>query len=427
MTICAETAKAKNVAVFNVKFSENLGDGLIAETIEKDLQQCRGIGQVVTRDLAGRQEYGTSPIRNRAQKLRILGMLPPAMRRLVVQRTLSARLAGLKDDWRKTVAAADHVVIGGGHLFQDDDLNFPSKIGALLDICAEAGTPVSVFAVGVTAKWSKPARDLFGRLTCCRVASVSVRDAASQSNWSRHFRGTSIEVASICLDPVLGMPSPTTATDMSKPVGLCITHPRLIAHHTGFAPPRLLDVFVDATVGLCAAGHNVLLFTNGAQEDEEALGEVISRNAIAPLLSTGRVRKANRPRTPSDLAATIAGMSGLVAHRLHANIAAYAFGIPSVGLGWDEKVQSFFEVTKRSHHFMPIQDLNSTSIVETLGAALEEGIDQETRTRILSEAKDDLRGLGSLIIAANAARSWKARNREDREIVEMRLARVSEG
>lgn len=386
----------QKVAVFNVKYSENLGDGMIAESIEQGLLGHEGIGEVTTLDLAGRWSYGTQATRGRKSKMQILGMMPGAMRRVVVKQALAGRISNLREDWARAIARADHVVIGGGHLFQDDDLNFPSKIGALLDICCDQQVPVSVYAVGVTDNWSAPAMELFGKLRLCRVSSISVRDAESQRNWAHHFSGADTQNASIALDPVLGLKKAASVRH-SKAIGLCITHPQLIAHHAGVLPHDLLDFFADTVERLCGLGHDVVLFTNGAEEDKDACRLVASRAAVARLISEGRVSVDEDFSQPDELIALISRLQGVIAHRLHANIVAFASGIPSVGLGWDPKVESFFELTSRLPHFVPFDHVDSSLVVQRLLAALEEGIDAETRERVRSMARDGLRDLADRI------------------------------
>ena len=124
------------IVVFNVKFSENLGDGILAQCLEKALCRDGGI-EVDTIDLAGRVHFGaTSPHRRSA--VRVLHVLPSFARRLAVTQALRSKLRELGDEWDRKISAADAVVLGGGNLFQDDDLNFPLKIGTLLDrICRQ--------------------------------------------------------------------------------------------------------------------------------------------------------------------------------------------------------------------------------------------------------------------------------------------------
>ncbi|RYD26520.1 MAG: polysaccharide pyruvyl transferase family protein, partial [Lysobacteraceae bacterium] len=62
------------IVVFNVKYSPNLGDGLLSECLEEELRSCGDDVSVVTVDIAGRTDYGTSG-RNRRALLRILEAL----------------------------------------------------------------------------------------------------------------------------------------------------------------------------------------------------------------------------------------------------------------------------------------------------------------------------------------------------------------
>ena len=57
------------LALFNCKFSENLGDGLIAEALEAALRRQLPEVRIECCDLAGRSTYGhtTTPNRSRAQ------------------------------------------------------------------------------------------------------------------------------------------------------------------------------------------------------------------------------------------------------------------------------------------------------------------------------------------------------------------------
>lgn len=54
-----------------------------------------------------------------------------------------------------------------------------------------------------------------------------------------------------------------------------------------------------------------------------------------------------------------------MAHRLHANIVAYGLNIPSIGMNWDKKVESFFELTGRKRYLF---DLSPR--VEKLGTSV---------------------------------------------------------
>jgi hypothetical protein len=52
--------------------------------------------------------------------------------------------------------------------------------------------------------------------------------------------------------------------------------------------------------------------------------------------------------TPADLAVFVAGCDLIIAHRMHACIAAHSFAVPTIGLTWDEKLTSFFALAGRA-------------------------------------------------------------------------------
>ncbi len=56
------------IVVFNVKYSENLGDGLLAQCIEAGLIRGAGHIEVETIDLAGREGFGMGGSGRRASR-----------------------------------------------------------------------------------------------------------------------------------------------------------------------------------------------------------------------------------------------------------------------------------------------------------------------------------------------------------------------
>ncbi len=140
------------IVVFNVKYSENLGDGILAFCIEHGLSQTGGGIEVETVDLAGRHGFGGASSSRRRHLLKLLQGLPKPARRLVVGFVVRRALRRQRGEWERKIAAADAVVIGGGNLFQDDDLNFPLKIGTVLDCVRRFDRPLAIYAVGVSLR-----------------------------------------------------------------------------------------------------------------------------------------------------------------------------------------------------------------------------------------------------------------------------------
>ncbi|WP_457580747.1 hypothetical protein [Ensifer canadensis] len=102
------------VIIFNVKYSENLGDGILAQCLETALARGTKGLEVKTIDLAGRTAFGTGGGGRRRQLLKVLQALPSFARRLIVRRVLGPKLRRLQVEWQKEIDTADAVVIGGG-------------------------------------------------------------------------------------------------------------------------------------------------------------------------------------------------------------------------------------------------------------------------------------------------------------------------
>lgn len=186
------------IVLFNVKYSANLGDGLLTECLEAELRRCSSNTSVTSIDLAGRRHYAQGG-RYRRAALTVLQMLPAAARQFTAGLIVDRKVAGMKKAWGQELATADAVVIGGGNLFSDADLNFPIKIyGAIGQVTAKS-LPVGVFGVGVADNWSARGKHLFlTALAGARLVHVAVRDARSQSIWKREFAGSGIRDASRC-------------------------------------------------------------------------------------------------------------------------------------------------------------------------------------------------------------------------------------
>ncbi|WP_167767041.1 polysaccharide pyruvyl transferase family protein [Jannaschia formosa] len=369
------------MAQFGLCYSPNLGDGVIAECLGHGLRARRPGVEVTHVDIAGRQDFGHVTIRGRRLMLAALHLLPQALRQPLAERKLNRIVDGVAPEWR-AAARADLAVIGGGQVLSDANLNFPVKIGRAARMIAEAGTPVAIHAAGVSRNWTPRGRDLFQALAACDLRLVGTRDAASAEAWSAQFEGG--PAPEIVLDPGL------LAADCYGPVaaevglvGLCVTDFALLGHHADGVVAGGQDgvrFYERVARALIASGRKVRLFTNGAAEDRaarvrvvSALGDVADRLDLPP--------DAERP---AELVAQVAGCEVVVAHRLHACIVAYSYGRGIVGLGWDRKLQSFFETVGREDAF--VAEADSPANIATLVQAARPADDDPRHAEVIAGA-----------------------------------------
>ncbi len=393
------------IAVFNVKYSPNLGDGLLAECLEAELRASGPDIETVAVDLAGRTGYGEGGLRNRKTALTILDNLPGAVRRIAVGAVLR-RMVGrqLRPAWRTVLANADAVVVGGGNLLADSDLNFPIKLEGALAEAAAVGVPVGVYGVGVADNWSQAGEALFRRgLTAVRLVYAAVRDVRSQAVWQARLGPAGVAAPSVCRDPAMltALHFPRVAkTGAGKQVALGLTDPLALRYHGGSAALRaseMTDWMLELVRQLVADGWRVSAFTNGSPEDRTYLSRLESRlRAISP----DAVSIAPAFERPSDLAAFISGQDLVMAHRLHACIAAYAYAVPHIGFTWDIKLNSFFESVGHAEFVadagvMPVED--AVALAER---AFTQGVDAQTHARNVAVAREEVAALAKALRTA---------------------------
>ncbi|UJW77388.1 polysaccharide pyruvyl transferase family protein [Rhizobium sp. SL42] len=380
------------VLVFNVKFSENLGDGLLAQCLETALSNYPGM-QVETIDLAGRTGFGTTHSR-RQLAIRALHVLPPFARRLAVKAMLRSKLEKLAKDWSMKIDNADAVVVGGGNLFQDDDLNFPLKIGTLLDCIRKSGKPLAVYAVGVSGHWSREARQLFGRLEETHLIHLSVRDELALRHWKRHFPPGMSPI--VLPDPGLltrSLPHAAPVGDRSSPpayAGICVTDPVILQRHAGGPASdialKTVEEYRALIRQLIEAGYHIRLFCNGAREDQAFAERLLDEKTMQAYRARNWLNLAGRPEKPEELIDILRSVSVVLAHRLHACIAAYSLAIPHVGLGWDPKVASFFKSVGRETFFAAGPSATPAHIAALIKLAEGNGITDARREETLAAA-----------------------------------------
>lgn len=398
-----------DIALLNVKYSPNLGDGLLSECLERELEACLPGSRVFSIDLAGRRVWASIGRSRRGDALRLLEALPAFARRLVAQIALAALVRlRLRRHFRDRLARCRAAVLGGGNLLTDADLNFPTKIAAALHEARRRRLPVAVHAVGAAACWSRRGRKLFaGALGSVRLVAAAVRDARSQAAWIGQLEPAGLPPAALVGDPGLlaarHYPAPSSAPpDPDLPLaGLCITAPLALRYHAnaGRAQADLAQWYGDTARALAEAGLRVALFSNGSPEDREYLarmGPVWVRRACGP------VTIVNPFPEPAALVGFLRGCDVVVAHRMHATIAAHALAVPTIGLRWDVKLDSFFALAGREDFVVDTATHDGPAMAILVQRALAQGVDRTALAALIERTRADVARMAKALALAAA-------------------------
>lgn len=401
------------IAIFGLKYSPNLGDGIIAECLAHELEAALPGASVVPVDLAGRCDFVPEPDRARAWALKVLQALPGSQRRLIVRRLLEPKIRDqLRPRWRETLASCDAAVIGGGQLFADADLNFPLKLSAAAAECRNAGLPVAIFGVGVGNDWSTEGRRLLASVLSSDVIYAGVRDHDSRENLARLAAWGSCPSIELSPDPGL-MAARVYPPRLREPrsravIGLGVTHPAILRYHSekpvAWRMSMIAERYAALAKALVEAGHDVACFCNGASEDDEYLA-VVRRRLDPRAINKGRVSFSPRPLRPCDLARIISDVDVVVSHRLHASILGFAFRKPHIGFAWDRKVQAFYGFVERHGYHVPFIETPDDVLVALVEKALASGIDASTHARVIEQTRAGIGALADALRSVVASRS----------------------
>ncbi|GEM_PF-4520379 len=380
---------SSKVAVIGEVFSPNLGDGVIADCM--GLLVERAGAEPVHVDLSGKSEWsdsytirtaGMAPVVRRAAR----AMIPTSVRASMREREW---LRGTHNDLAARVASAsrecDAAIIGGGQLLIDNMLRFPMKIRSACAGLRDSGiTKVAILGCGVGHQWSGRAKSILNEaFESMDLVWVGVRDPKScdvirgvlpnhsdRAHWSTDVAVWSDEAYKL---------APADPDSDRTLVGIGIIDPRnALGKIVSDDDPRitkLIDGWVRVIRGLEARGHKVALFSNGDPEDHGFAERIAGSCASAELKA--------RPERPDQLVGQIAGFGSVIAHRLHANIIAYALRVPSLPLVWDKKVEGFAKITDRADLCLQRENQSPDEILAAHSRVLERGfsIDNWTSNR----------------------------------------------
>ena len=378
-----ETSPAmKKILICAVPFSDNLGDGVIAASLAHIARLKYPGATVEFLDIAGRVGFQEENLRG-GSAFELFAKLPSLLRSLIVfLYCLKGYFRGWRKSWRAAISDTDLVVVGGGQLFCDVALNFPAKLFLLSRLLR--GKRVVVASVGVTAKWSFWGRFLVKRfIGNARPVFYATRDKESASNLHTYLGVPRANIrvvpdpALVCADAFSKELSPEKSWD----IGICVSSLDALVMNSEYGnanSTQSASFFSALAESLQAQGKRVLYFTNGASEDNKVLSEISSEPGA---LKSGFLV----PRYPDELVSLISACSCIVAHRLHANIVAYSLNIPSIGMNWDKKVESFFELTQRKRYLFDLSPRVEKLEASVLGVLNEKTPDRQKLDLLRSE------------------------------------------
>lgn len=365
-------------------YSDNLGDPLLCQTVERLILREYPDARIIPFDLTGRvseTEYyqpKTSPAMDRVTEWVHDRFL--YYRRAAILRAYDRdRIRALRVWYRMKELQKKHrfdlVIFAGGSLFMDF---FAGMINLIIRRCAMRRTKVIFHACGMSTLDEDAVYLLRQVLAGRNVVSISLRD--SYERFAELFP-TKAKVVNT-YDTALNC-SCLYKSNAEKKIPLGI---------------GLIDRCYEQQLALIRyfLGRDIRwkAFTNGSPYDWEYAAKLLNDAGIPEEKVSDYLEK--RPVTVQELIDTVTGYERIIAFRMHCQIVAASFGVPSFGFAWDAKVTEFYEklgwsqgCTARTEDFEEVERILSSYDPAIQARALEQG--EESRRCLMAAIEDALR------------------------------------
>jgi len=298
---------------------------------------------------------------------------------IVSRAYIASRKPELLAPARKAVSEADVIVFGGAPLFNYSYQNFYLRTIKTLELADEYGVPVIMSSIGVEPHDASNAKSLALQkaLRSGSVRQITTRDDIDSVR--KYAEGTDIVVAHVAdpavfADVVFGDPFPAaTVEGQKKRIGLVVTRPGIFKDNgLVFTEEDQRRFWLDVIADLTAKGLDYHLFTTGHFSDEAFLEMFVRENTIPAAKATVTVN------SPEELLKALVACDGIIAYRLHASIASFAYGIPSIGLSWNFKVPEFYASVGYRERALELECWTAAEVVPALERAMAEGVTKDS-------------------------------------------------
>lgn len=265
---------------------------------------------------------------------------------------------------------SDAVFFVGGGIVKYKYEEFDKNIIAIINECEKQDVPVYFNSVGIEGydEDNERCQSLKIALNKDNVKGISVRDDVRLLKKS-YIINQNIRVQEVFDTAIFSKDTYGILNSARKDVvGLGIARDRLYLDNGSKKVDReyLIKFWCEVIDELEKRNMEYEVFTNGLASDETFAKEILK--------ISGSNKKINPPYDGEELVRNITSYKAIIACRMHSNIIAYAYKIPSVGLVWNDKLRFFGEKTGYQERFVEEKDLNAKHCVNILLKAIDEGV-----------------------------------------------------
>lgn len=365
-------------------YSDNLGDPLLCQTVERLILREYPDARIIPFDLTGRvseteyYEPQTSPLMDWVTK-QVYDRFLYYRRAAILRAYDRDKIRALRVWYRLKQLQKEHrfdlVIFAGGSLFMD---YFAGMINLIIRRMAFQRTKVIFHACGMSTLDEDAIYLLRQVLASRKVVSISLRDSYERFVELFPTKAKVVKTYDTALNCSRLYQG---AAEKKLPLGI-----------------GLIDRCRDQQLALIRyfLGRDIRwkAFTNGSPYDWEYAAKLLTDAGIPEEKLDRYLEK--RPVTVQELIDTVTGCERIIAFRMHCQIVAASFGVPSFGFAWDPKVTEFYEKlgwpqgsTAGTEEFEEVERILTSYDPAIQPRALEQG--EESRRCLMAAIEDALR------------------------------------
>ena len=269
-----------------------------------------------------------------------------------------------KKDWTRVVQNSDLVIFGGGALLMDNWI-FPLSLFYGSKLVRDLDVPYGVFGCSVGNKFSR-----FGEKKIKEfligAKFIILRDNLSALKLNElGFKEDGICVdPAICTNEVINVKKKVCNHTLGMNILSYVQHPNVkkenYFNYMKEMEETILKIDTQRELGI----SRILIFNTGEYDDMIAAYTLYSK--IKSKLKNLEIVLTDRLQSLHGLCKVINECDIVVGTRMHSCIISKSYGIPIIGISWDEKINGFFDMIGLNEFCLNYDKFNAHAIVDRI-------------------------------------------------------------
>lgn len=362
------------IGVCGELFSNNFGDPVIVESVRYIIENNINKSTITMIDLDGRTKFKKVTIDGKKEnKLQTIKKAKEylkfeslkSLQQFYYWQTIDKKR--LSKYFYNKVREIDVLVIAGGQLIMNNNLNFPLRINLLIDIAKACNVKVIFNACGVqnAHRYSFGNKLIKSYLNKQNVVSISTRD---DIEILQKYLYKSKVIPFKTLDPAIVTDKlySIERNESSETIGLGVVAPSVYKKYSNrtkdltylVSEQFLIEFWIKIINDLDDKNIKWIFFTNGDINDYKFCVKVLEAMKMK--------KKIKHPQSPEELVNFISNFKGVISQRLHSQIISYSLNVPFVGIVWDKKLEDFGLSVNREKYYLNAKFINPNVCIELI-------------------------------------------------------------